>query len=587
MATGRIESGRVDIRGPGSSPMQRVGVGEVNFIAPRVQAQGSGQIAEALDRMSTSLFGEAFRQREKEGLQFAAENPPTPEQIEAAKNGRLEDLDLGGNPVSVFQQAVRKARALQLSQQFEMEGNQELVRMLELVKLGQAESDQILTKINTMTEGLGRTLAKIDPDAAYKFRASMATNGNAVYRDALQAQVKRAQEQSVIKVDENFRNRRDILQAAANADPANFDLVHAPTFLADITRSAQVLSSPTLQSQYSQQAREAIKNAKIGVIVSKLNTPENATANPLEVRDRIRKGELGTYSPLLKSFLEGPGRDEGAVREIEKQFIDYVGEYVRLRDDAAKVDKTNRENKGNDLLIEYYRPNTPPKRKSDIANELAGLRILSIEQLEKFLDPKAKGADGYVIGAIENKIMLGEITEPEELKRLSARAGLNGEQYLRLNSQLRQGFDKDQAEARRFLNRVAGVPDVQSVFASKDDEHKIAKGEKLVSIWKDKIADFRTKNPGMAIPYGQLARDAAEGYNATDRADANKARARQELNNFVNELVSKKRVQQGFVIDENTDVDALIKQGILKNTANDDQSDYVRRRIQILREVAR
>lgn len=587
MATGRIESGRVDIRAPGSSPMQRVGVNEINFVGPRVAAQGAGQIAEALDRMSANLFQESFRQREKEGLQFAAENPPTPDQIEAAKNGRLEDMDLGANPVSVFQQAVRKSRALQLSQAFEMEGSQELVRMLELVKLGQADSEQILTKINTMTEGLGRTLSKIDPDAAYKFRASMATSGNAVYREAVQAQIKRAQEQALIKVDENFRNRRDILQAAANADPINFDLVHAPTFLADITRSAQALSSPALQSQYSQQAREAIKNAKIGVIASKLNTPENANTNPMAVLDRIRKGELGTHSPLLKSFLEGPGKDDAAIQQIEKQFMEYVGNHIRLRDDAAKLDKTNRENKGNDLLIEYYRPNTPTSRKTAIANELAGLRILSIEQLEKFLDPKAKAADGYVVGALENKIMLGEITEPEELKRLSARAGLSGEQYLRLNSQLRQGFDRDQAEARKFLNRVAGVPDVQSVFASKDDEHKIAKGDKLVGIWKDKIETFRKSNPGVAIPYSLLAREAAQNYNDTDRADATKTRARNELNNFVTELVSKKRVQQGFVIDENTDVDALVRQGILKSTAKDDQADYVRRRIQILREVAR
>ena len=68
MATGRIESGRVDIRAPGNVPMQRVGVQEVNFVGSRAEAQGAGQIADALDRMSASLFGEAFRQREKEGL---------------------------------------------------------------------------------------------------------------------------------------------------------------------------------------------------------------------------------------------------------------------------------------------------------------------------------------------------------------------------------------------------------------------------------------------------------------------------------------------------------------------------------------
>ncbi len=392
------------------------------------------------------------------------------------------------------------------------------------------------------------------------------------------------QEQALIKVDENFRNRRDILQAAANADPINFDLVHAPTFLADITRSAQALSSPALQSQYSQQAREAIKNAKIGVIASKLNTTENANTNPMAVLDRIRKGELGTHSPLLKSFLEGPGKDDAAIQQIEKQFMEYVGNHIRLRDDAAKLDKTSRENKGNDLMIEYYRPNTPTSRKTAIANELAGLRILSIEQLEKFLDPKAKGADGYVVSEIENRISTGAITDFEELRKIAARAGLNGEQFSRVNGVFRQGVDKEKAEAKTYLRRVSGVPDVQSFFASKDDEHKIIKNDKLNSILEDKIAEFRTKNPGLTIPYRQLSRDAETAYNAAERTNANKAAVKAELENFVKELVNKKIVKQGFVIDENTDVDALYRQGILKRTQRDDQVDHVRGLIEKLRQ---
>jgi hypothetical protein len=581
MATQLIDSGRIQLQGGGSVPMQRVTPQAVEPIGARVQAQGSSQIADALDRMSAQLFQDSFRLREQEGLQFAAQNQLTPEQFEAAKNGNLSTLDLGGNPVSVFQQAVRKARALQLSQRFEMEGNAELVNLLKMVELGEANSEQVLTKINTMTDGLGRTLSKIDPEAVYKFRASMATTGNAVYEKALNAEIKRAQEQALIRVDANFRNRREILQAVAEDKPETFDL-HAQVFLSDITRQAQTLSNPTLQAQFSQQAIQAIKEAKVNIIVKQLNTPENAASNPLDVTGRIRRGELGRHSPLLKSLLTGPQRDEAAVRNIEKEFMSYATDYIRLRDENEKKDKRDREIKANTLMTEYFQPGTNNKRKVDIANEVAGLRVLSIEQLEKFLDPKSKDGDPYVMADIENRIVNGDIASYQDLRGIAMRAGMSGKQFSQLSNRLFSGVTKAEADALRYIRRAAGVPDVQSLFATDANKAQIAKEERVKGIFKDKVNEFRTKNPGQTIPYEQLARDADAAYTQADGKDAVKNAARASLKRDVDELVKKKKVTDGFTIDESTNVDDLVQKQII----SEKDAPRIKRQIDVLRGVS-
>lgn len=376
MATGRIESGRVDIRAPGSSPMQRVGVGEVNFIGPRAEAQGAGQIAEALDRMSASLFGDAFRQREKEGLQFAAENPPTPEQIEAAKNGRLDDLDLGGNPLSVFQQAVRKSRALQLSQQFEMEGNAKLVEMLEKVKLGQADGQQILTQIQTMTDGLGRTLSQIDPEAAYKFRATMATTGNSIYKQALNEQVKRAQEQFKVKFLQDFQNKKQLLFSQAEADPENFELSHARVFRSNVNNAALVLSDPAMQAQYGKEAIDAIREARINVLEKFMLTEENLR-DPRTALARLRAGDVGNLKPHVDHLIKN---DRDGLRKVEATFV----QAATSRKNEIELGMVDSVNQGEAILRQMY-ISSDPKVHKQLFTQLSALPV-SPETLKKARD---------------------------------------------------------------------------------------------------------------------------------------------------------------------------------------------------------
>jgi hypothetical protein len=126
---------------------------------------------------------------------------------------------------------------------------------------------------------------------------------------------------------------------------------------------------------------------------------------------------------------------------------------------------------------------------------------------------------------------------------------------------------------------VSGVPDVVSLFSSEGDEHKIKKNERLNDIYESEVNAFRQTNPGVPIPYKQIARSAEETYNTGDRADAVKTKARNQINNVVGDLVTSKKLPAGTTIDENTNIDDLATRYKLK----EDDINYLRQQQKTLR----
>jgi hypothetical protein len=454
MANERIESGRVQLTSGGAAPVQRVSVPEVNFVASRVQAQGSGQLAEALDRMSANLFGDAFRLREQEGLQFAAQNPLTPEQIEAAKNGNLSTLNLGDNPLSVFQNAVRKARSLELANRFEMEGRNELVTLLNQVEMGQATSEQVQTKIATMIDGMGKSLAGVDPEAAYKFRATMATQGSAVLKSSLDAELKRAQSQASIKFDSDFDNAVTLLEKAANDDAENFDF-HASVFATNITRGALRFNSLAMQQQYSEKAKVAIRNAKIGAVTKELLLDPNNTDN-LAILGRIRTGEAGSKSRMLQNMIAG---DFDAVTKIEANVMAAINNRNSLMKQRQEVDK---QTAVKDFIPLYNRAIALPEGSSERKKLIGQIAAISERQpeavplsvLKDLQEPSKEGNPVAEFNTLRG-IFEGRITNPDQIWRAP---GLTAKQKVTLLKTLTSEDRRDQRDLDTGLARLAGIP---------------------------------------------------------------------------------------------------------------------------------
>lgn len=446
----RIESGRMQIANVGGVPMQQVQPRGVDYVGPRAEAQAAGTLAQALDRMSSSLFQQAGELRQQEGLEFAATNPITPEQIEAAKNGDVSNLELSKNPISIFGQAVRKARALELSSHFEIEGRNELVKLLSDIEAGTATSEQVQGKIATLTEGFGKSLSQVDPEAAYKFRATMATHGNTVLKTAYETELKREKNKRMAKFDMDFDNGIRLLETTVAQHPEQLEQL-ASVFRQNVMQQSVLLGDAGLQKEYSTKFETALRNAKINA-VTKAITDDVYMVNPVDTLNRIRKGDIGNLSPVLQQMITN---DFDAVAKVTANYMVAVNQREQLAKDADAAAKREGQNQAFNLLEQIFPlPEGDPRRKAliDRLNALPPGSV-PIGTLKDLLDPGKEGNPAVEFNAL-NGIFQGTINTADQIYNMP---GLNGPQKIRLLKTLNSEDRRDQAELARGLNKLAGI----------------------------------------------------------------------------------------------------------------------------------
>jgi hypothetical protein len=446
----RIESGRMQISQPGGVPMQQVQPRGVDYVGPRAQSQAAGTLAQVLDRMSSSLFEQAGKMRQQEGLEFAATNPITPEQIDAAKRGDLSQLGVSKNPMSIFGQALNKARALELSSHFEIEGRNELAKLLVDIEAGTATSKQVQNKITTMTDGYGKSLAAINPEAAYKFRATMATHGNTVLASAYQAELKRAKGERTAKFDMDFDNGIRLLEATVAQQPDKIDLL-ADVFRQNVLDQSLLLGDVALQKEYSTKFEVALRNAKINAVTRELQD-DVFMNNPIETLNRIRRGDIGRLSPVLQQLV---ANDFDAVAKVTANFMVAVNQREQLAKDADLAIRREGEKQAINLLEQIFPlPEGDPKRKA-LVSQLTALPpgSVPIGTLKDLLDPGKEGNPMVEFNTL-NGIYQGTVNTSDQIYNMP---GLNGQQKLRLLKTLNSEDRRDQAEIARGLNKLAGI----------------------------------------------------------------------------------------------------------------------------------
>jgi hypothetical protein len=452
MAT-RIESGRMQIAGVGGVPMQRVNQPGVDYIGPRAEAQAAGSLAQVLDRMSQYAFGEAKRQRADEGLQYAANNPPTAEQLEAAKNGDPSSLIPQGNS-TYFDQAVRKARSFELSAHFEIEGRNELAKLLSDVEAGTATSEQVEARITTLTEGFAKSLSKVEPEAALKFRATMATHGNTVLNAAYSAEVKRAKEQRRAKFDMDFDNGVRLLETTVTQHPEKLAAM-ADVFRTNVNTQALLLGDAALQKEYSTKFEVALRGAKINALTKEFAS-EAYMGDLVTTLQKIRMGDAGRLSPVLQDLITN---DFDAVAKVTANVMAAQNQ----RDAAEKAKREDEKRKDFAEFLPLYdqavaAPEGSAQRKrltdqiAQIAMRDSGAVPLSV--IKDLREPSKEG-NAMVEFNVLNGIYSGTITSNDEIYKTP---GLNGKQKVSLLKTLNSENRRDQSELDRGMARLAGIP---------------------------------------------------------------------------------------------------------------------------------
>lgn len=460
-----IQSGRMENIGIPGAVTPNVQAPQVDYVGLRQAAASNQQMAQTLDRLSAQLFRTAGEEAQRAGVQFVADNPVTDEQLQTAINGDATPLTerQGG---TIFDQAVRKARALELSGRFEAEARNQLTGMLSAIEQGdpKASAEGIQAAINTMMDGMSKSLAQVDPEASLKFRASIATTGNTVLQKAAEQQLKREKAARLIRFDTNFDNVNRLIQAEISqgfwVDPTTGKKRsiedRLQMYRSAISTEATLLGDAAMAKSYGDRFDTAVKQAKIDVVTRELVSDPAAMANPDATIKNLLAGNVGKMSDVVKTMLV---TDFGSVERISANFMTAVNNANTLAERRRQEIKRQGEIQAINLLEQIFPlQDNDPKRRA-LVKQLIELPegSVPIGTLKDILTPdKGEGNAAAEFNMLQG-IYNGSITSPEQIWRRVGN-GLTGKQAVSLLKTLTTEDRRDQRDLDSGLAKLAGIP---------------------------------------------------------------------------------------------------------------------------------
>lgn len=451
MATQRLESGQIQLRSVGGVPMVQAQQQAVDFVGPRAAAQGASQLAQVLDRMSASAFQLAAPMRQQEGLQFAADNPLTSEQIQLAKDG--VPVGIGStSSLNYFDQAVAKARSLELSGHFEIEGRNELAKMLADVKEGKVTSDQVSAKIKTISDGYSKSLSSIDPEASIKFRSTMATHGHTVLSAAYTAELERAKAKRTALVVQDFNNVNRILEETVSQgsiikDGKEYSVNEMVAVLRqNVLTQALLLGDKALYEEHSAKFEAALTNAKIGVVSKHVIDPTFAP-DAASAISKLDRGDAGKMSPIWNTMNfadQAKVRSNLRTTQIERQTTKDQSEKDLLQADTVRVAQ---------LQNDYFTTGSSAALKELRTISIRSPKAISPESVFDLPNKRAAGelANPRAEFVIKTEIMSGLHLNPESIEKRSRELGIG---YKQLSSSILPFFITRTNEEERDIEKI-------------------------------------------------------------------------------------------------------------------------------------
>jgi hypothetical protein len=535
-----LQSGRVENIGIPGAVTPQVSAPQVDYVGLKAGAQFQNTVSSTIDRLSQSLFGIASEAAKQSGMQYVADNPITDEQLEAAKNGNVESLRLGGT-FNIFDQAVRKARAFEVSASFEAEARNELANMLTKIEQGQATTEQVQTQINTMMTGYGKSLAQVDPEASLKFRATIATAGNTVLAKAAEAETKRAKQQRLIKFDQDFDASVRLLEAAVSQGfwvDQKTGTKRSVDDLADVYRqtistSALLMGDATLQKSYSDKFETALKSAKIGAVSSFVTAPE-FSADPEAGLALIRSGNVGKMTDVYKAM---PFEDQA---KVMANYMVAINQRETLVKNKQAVAKRDGEIQLAGLMQQLYAaPQGSPTQRA-IQSSIVGLAqtvpgVVSDSTLKSILEPKQAKSDPMVEFNVVTGILNGTITNADQVKNYIGR-GLTGNDAVSALKLINSENRRDQSEIERGINRLAGINQTGGIVVLDKNAMEFTNRQQLKAQSLDIEARLlrEGKQPTPAMVVGELEKFVTERRNSETAKQAVDALKALEKKDWIN-----------------------------------------------------
>lgn len=446
----KIESGRVGVN---NAPSAAVPV--VNFpqITPEIaligQAKYQGTVADKLNRMSAILFNEGQQLSQRAGLQFAAENPLTKDQLMAMSKGDMSTVALG-SPINVFDSAVRKIRAFELSAHAESEAIPKLEEIQTKAQMGQLDFEQVRDQIKAVTDGYGSALAEVDPESSFKYRATLATVGNKIIEETAKNESKKRFMANQIKVERNYQSflklAEQIYDGQTQPDPTTGEIISkdeqvdalAGNFLSNTIALVGVNNAAAYQAKVIKDLTDTKTNAIAKYIADDFGQDPEAFM-------KLRSGNAGRLTDIYQSLGE-----DGKAKVMQTLFTK-VGTQNNAKKEMDEENRTARELEAIDLYKKLDSASGAGKKA--IIKRLSELRVISFEQLNTLSKGGGESNPMAMFNAIDG-IYKGTITSSEQIEKLPIKAG----DKIKLLEKLHSSDRSDDRDLDAGIRRLAGVP---------------------------------------------------------------------------------------------------------------------------------
>jgi len=447
----KIESGRVGVN---NAPSAALPVVNYPAITPEIaligQAKYQGTVADKLSRMSSILYNEGQQLSQRAGLQFAAENPMTKDQLIAMSKGDMSTVALG-SPINVFDSAVRKIRAFELSAHAESEAIPKLEEIQMKAQMGQLDFEQVRDQIKSVTDGYGSALAEVDPESAFKYRATLATVGNKIIEETAKNETKKRFMANQIKVERNYQSflklAEQVYDGQNQVDPSTGQVISkdevvdalAGNFLSNTIALVGVNNAAAYQTKVIKDLTDTKTNALAKYIADDFGQDPEAFM-------KLRSGNAGRLTDIYQTLGE-----DGKAKVMQTLFTK-IGTQNNARKEMDEENKTARELEG----IEIFKKldSASGAQKKALIKRLADLRIVSFEQLKSISTGGGESNQMALMNALD-MVLSNQFANTDVIKDLP---GISVKDKIKLIEKWHSTDKSDDKALEDGKRRLAGVP---------------------------------------------------------------------------------------------------------------------------------
>lgn len=432
-----------------SQPTQKL-----DFADLRESERTSQMMGQSLDRLSEFAFKVAAKTAAREGEQWAYNNPISDEQIMAAKQGSLDIALKAPKAGTIFGDSARKIQAGQLRSTLELAARSEIASVYKQVEAGQITNiKQLDEQFYGIAKGNGDVIAKIDPEQANAFRASVATASNVVY----QAAAKRIGEFNVKVIEENVSRSLsdfdDVVRASIDEQPdpkilngiilsernKRLDMI-AQTFNPVSFADTQKNLDTRTEKAYVDRLSNYFSSDEFGQ-----STPENSLASKLQA---VQEGNVGKYQALWKTL------STETRQKIEDQFYSSESKKEKFRqDDFSRREKLNKQ-ESLETLYDFYQGK---KTVDETINILISNGQATPAIIKSLSSGEEQSTNPNMYFFVEGQIDKG-IVSKEDVEKLYNDGKLSFKDSVTFRKQI-ETQSKELGEAKQIIKAKLKLPD--------------------------------------------------------------------------------------------------------------------------------